>query len=481
MKHWPQVKNWQRPPAPRYQDFIAWHVRQDRNKAQTFWREYLKGFSAATPIPVKNAAAVVAQKGREGDSASRYREAQMAVSGTLLDGLQLLAKQHRMTLNHIMQGVWAALLERYSGESDVLFGTTVSGRPADLAGIENMVGLFINTLPLRLRVDKQAPFIDWLQAQQDAQAELKFYEYSSLVDVQKASDLPAKQAMFESILVFENYPIDETLEETQASLRIGNVDAFQQTNFPLTLIIIPGRELLLRFSYDSHLFEPVVIERMLGHIQQMLAAIHQNPTILINQLPLLTDAERGRVVDLWNDKARPFPDQATLMELFEQQVQARPNQIACEFGDQRISYERLNSKANQLARVLISQGVKPNNPVALCFDRSLAMVEGMLAILKAGGTYVPIDPSYPQDRVQHMMDDTPAPLLLTSRHYSERFAFLAETAVTRVLELEGLAADIQTQADSNLNIRLDKGSRALAYIIYTSAPPASRKACVCRR
>lgn len=463
------------PPAPRYQDFIAWHVRQDRNKAQTFWREYLKGFSAATPIPVKNAAAVVAQKGREGDSASRYREAQMAVSGTLLDGLQLLAKQHRMTLNHIMQGVWAALLERYSGESDVLFGTTVSGRPADLAGIENMVGLFINTLPLRLRVDKQAPFIDWLQAQQDAQAELKFYEYSSLVDVQKASDLPAKQAMFESILVFENYPIDETLEETQASLRIGNVDAFQQTNFPLTLIIIPGRELLLRFSYDSHLFEPVVIERMLGHIQQMLAAIHQNPTILINQLPLLTEAERGRVVDLWNDKARPFPDQATLMELFEQQVQARPNQIACEFGDQRISYERLNSKANQLARVLISQGVKPNNPVALCFDRSLAMVEGMLAILKAGGTYVPIDPSYPQDRVQHMMDDTRAPLLLTSRHYSERFAFLAETAVTRVLELEGLASDIQTQADGNLNIRLDKGSRALAYIIYTSGSTGKPK------
>src|SRR5690606_28357909 len=167
-----------------------------------------------------------------------------------------------------------------------------------------------------------------------------------------------------------------------------------------------------------------------------------------------TETERGRVVDLWNDTARPFPDQATLMELFEQQVQARPNQIACEFGDQRISYERLNSKANQLARVLISQGVKPNNPVALCFDRSLAMVEGMLAILKAGGTYVPIDPSYPQDRVQHMMDDTRAPLMLTSRHYSERFAFLAETAVTRVLELEGLAADIQTQADSNLNIRL---------------------------
>jgi amino acid adenylation domain-containing protein/non-ribosomal peptide synthase protein (TIGR01720 family) len=468
-------REWTPPPAPRYQDFIGWHVRQDRNKAQTFWKKYLEGFSAATPIPVKNSAALVAQKGRAGDSASRYREAQTAVAGQLLEGLQSLAKQHRMTLNHIMQGVWAALLERYSGESDVLFGTTVSGRPADLAGIENMVGLFINTLPMRLRVDKHAPFIDWLQGQQDAQGDLKFYEYSSLVDVQKASALPAKQAMFESILVFENYPIDETLEQTQATLRIGEVDAFQQTNFPLTLIIIPGRELLLRFSYDSHLFEPVVIERMLGHIQQMLVAIHGNPGILIHQLPLLTEREQDQLVDNWNRTERLFASDSTLMELFEQKVQQYPQQIACEFGDQRVSYERLNCKANQLARLLIANGVKPTNPVAICFDRSLAMVEGMLAILKAGGVYVPIDPSYPQERVQHMMDDTRAPVLLTSREYSERFAYLAETGVTRVLEWETLSSGLQSQPDSNPGIRLPKGSRSLAYIIYTSGSTGKPK------
>ena len=465
----------QLPSAPRYQDFIGWQLAQDRAKAQAFWQQYLRGFSAATPIPVKNSAALVSLKAKQGDSAGRYREAEVAVSGKLLDGLQQLARQHRMTLNHILQGVWAALLQRYSGESDVLFGTTVSGRPAELPGIENMVGLFINTLPMRMQVDSSAPFIDWLQAAQEQQADLKHYEYSSLVDVQKASELPAKQAMFESILVFENYPIDETLEETQASLQIGNVEAFQQTNFPLTLIIIPGRELVLRFSYDSHLFEPVVIERMLGHIQNMLVSVQSNPSIVIQQMPLLTEREMTQQVNAWNDTERLFASDATLMELFEQKVQQFPHNIACEFGDQRITYERLNSKANQLARVLVEQGVKPGDPVAICFERSLAMVEGMLAILKAGGAYVPIDPSYPQERVQHMMEDTRAPVLLTSSQFSDRFSYLTDAEFTRVLELETLAPALLNHQDTDLQIRTEKGSRALAYIIYTSGSTGKPK------
>ncbi|MFZ5603823.1 MAG: amino acid adenylation domain-containing protein, partial [Pseudomonadota bacterium] len=295
------------PAAPRYQDFIGWMLVQDRAKAQAFWRQYLKGFTAATPIPVKNSAAVVAHRARSGDGASRYREQEIRISGVLLEGLQQLAKQHRLTLNHVMQGIWAVLLQRYSGENDVLFGTTVSGRPAELPGIENMVGLFINTLPLRMQVDRHAPFIDWLQSVQETQAEMKHYEYSSLVDVQKASELPPKQPMFESILVFENYPIDETLEQTQQSLQIGNPDAFQQTNFPLTLVAIPGRELLVRFSYDSHLFDADTIERMLAHIETLLTAVHANPACLIEQLPLITERELEHLVYELNDTIRPFP------------------------------------------------------------------------------------------------------------------------------------------------------------------------------
>ena len=455
------------PAAPRYQEFIGWMLVQDRAKAQAFWREYLKGFTAATPIPVKNSAAVAAHRARTGDAASRYREQEIRISGTLLDGLQQLAKQHRLTLNHVMQGVWAVLLQRYSGENDVLFGTTVSGRPAELPGIENMVGMFINTLPLRMRVDRHAPFIDWLQSVQELQSEMKHFEYSSLVDVQKASELPAKLPMFESILVFENYPIDETLEQTQQSLQIGNPDAFQQTNFPLTLVAIPGRELLVRFSYDSHLFDADTIERMLVHIETLLTAVHANPACLIEQLPLITERELEHLVYELNDTIRPFPAESTLAELFEQKAAQYARQVVCEHGDQLITYERLNSKANQLARLLIANGVKPADPVLLCFDRSLSMVECMLAVLKAGGAYVPVDPAYPEDRIRHMAEDTRPPVVVTLKQHSDRFAFLHGSG-TKVLELETLAPALQGQPDSNLNIRPPQGSHALACVIFTS-------------
>ncbi|NPU93703.1 MAG: amino acid adenylation domain-containing protein, partial [Gammaproteobacteria bacterium] len=455
------------PAAPRYQDFIGWMLVQDRAKAQAFWREYLKGFTAATPIPVKNSAAIAAHRARSGDAASRYREQEIRISGTLLDGLQQLAKQHRLTLNHVMQGVWAVLLQRYSGENDVLFGTTVSGRPAELPGIENMVGMFINTLPLRMRVDRHAPFIDWLQSVQELQSEMKHFEYSSLVDVQKASELPAKLPMFESILVFENYPIDETLEQTQQSLQIGNPDAFQQTNFPLTLVAIPGRELLVRFSYDSHLFDADTIERMLVHIETLLTAVHANPACLIEQLPLITERELEHLVYELNDTVRPFPAGSTLAELFEQKAAQYARQVVCEHGDQLITYERLNSKANQLARLLVANGVKPADPVLLCFDRSLSMVECMLAVLKAGGAYVPVDPAYPEDRIRHMAEDTRPPVVVTLKQHSDRFAFLHGSG-TKVLELETLAPALQGQPDSNLNIRPPQGSHALACVIFTS-------------
>ena len=463
------------PTAPKYQDYIHWMHHQNSAEAHDFWKDYLAGFTATTPIPVKNSLAVTQHLNATEDTAARYKEQEVEISGSLLAGLQGLAKQHRLTLNHIMQGVWAVLLHRYSNESDVLFGTTVSGRPAELPGIEVMVGLFINTLPLRMQVEKEASFIDWLQAQQERNSPIKNYEFSSLVDVQKASELSAKQAMFESILVFENYPIDETLEETQASLKIGEVDAFQQTNFPLTLIIIPGKKLTLRFSYDSHLFTQATIERMLVHIEHMLLTVEGNPGIAIESLPLVSMREEQQLVQTWNDTSRLFASDATLVELFEQQVKNNPDQVACEFGQQITTYDLLNRRANRLARVLVNTGISPGTKVAVSFDRSLEMVEAMLAVLKAGCVYVPVDPSYPQDRVEHMISDTAAPVLITSAQLMAEYAYLDDVSQLQLRNIESLFEESQGLSDENLSIKTQAGSNALAYVIYTSGSTGKPK------
>ncbi|MCG8317027.1 MAG: amino acid adenylation domain-containing protein, partial [Pseudomonadales bacterium] len=468
----------QLPGAPRYQDFIGWLLNRDKQAEAEFWSGYLAGFSAPTPIPLRNAPAVVMERERLGDSAARYCEREISVSGELLDRLQELAKEQRLTLNHVLQGVWGALLNRYSGEDDILFGTTVSGRPADLPGVESMVGLFINTLPLRMTVANELPFIDWLQQVQEQQVDLKHFESSSLVDVQKHSQVSSKQALFESILVFENYPIDESLEgSSQSLLDVGDIEAFQQTNFPLTLIAIPGRDLIVRFSYDSHLFDHDTIDRILAHIENALLSVAQDPKVIVGDIDILSDDERDQVLNHWNHTFSEFPDNATLPQLFEQIATQHGDKVAVLEGERSVSYQHLNATANQVAQYLLEQGIQVGQPVATCFDRSIDMITVILGILKAGGAYVPIDPSYPEDRVQYMLEDTQAPMLLCHANYMERFDYLAtsETISTRLVHYQNAWDDIRNFSDQNPSIELAQAGRSLGLIIYTSGSTGKPK------
>ena len=460
------------PRAPKYQSFIDWMSSRDQAESDAFWTNYLQGLGAPTPIPVKNAPAVVHKKSLEGDSAARYAEEEIAVAGECLSSLTAIAKQSRLTLNHILQGVWAILLGRYSGETDILFGTTVSGRPADLAGVEHMVGCFINTIPKRMVVDGAAHFMDWLQTIQDQQVDLKRFESSSLVDIQKCSEISSKELFFESILVFENYPIDDSLEDSQASLDIGEIDAFQQTNFPLTLIAIPGKEMVIRFSFDSHLFELSVIQRMLGHIQQMLESIAREQHILIDELPIISANEFKQLTHEWNQTTRALPN-LTMAAQFEQNADQYGSSIACEFAGKQTTYSELNANANRLAHFLLEQGVKPGNYVALSYGRSEDMLTGMLAALKIGAAYVPVDPNYPQDRIHYMLENSGAEVLLSHGDSISVFDFLLKStdvcvADTSVLDKSKYSAD-------NLNLAPLEGIQSDACIIYTSGSTGKPK------
>ncbi len=397
------------PPLRPFRQYIGWLKKQSMAEAEAFWRRTLAGFSAPTPLVVDRV------PDQEADASAPYLELGTFVSAEATATLQALARQHRLTLNTLVQGAWALLLSRYSGEEDVLFGATVSGRPADLPGAERMIGLFINTLPVRVRVAPDARVLGWLADLQAQQAELRQYEYSPLVQIQGWSEVPRGTPLFESILVFESYPVAEALHEQEGALTVGQVRSVQQTNFPLTVVAEPGEQINLRIAYDGGRFDGATIERMLGHLRTLLEGIAATPDGTISALPLLTEAERRQALVAWNATARPFPLDRCVYELFQEQAARTPDAVAVLFEDTKLTYRELNVRANQLAHYLRRLDVGPDVLVGLCVEPSLELVVGVLGVLKAGGAYVPLDPTYPAERLQYMLEDAQVAVLLTSQ------------------------------------------------------------------
>ena len=441
------------PPRP-YRDYIAWLKKQDMAAAEAYWRKTLAGFTAPTPLAVDDLP--VAGNG------AAHSELEIRVSHEVTGTLEALARQHHLTLSTLVQGAWALLLSRYSGEDDVVFGLTVSGRPADLPGAESMVGLFINTLPVRVRISNEQPVIDWLKALQAQTVEMRQYEYSPLVEVQRWSDVEPGQPLFNSILVFENYPLDEAVLMQRGGLRVEDVHNIEQTEFPLTVVSAPGEELPLKISYDAQRFSADTILRMLGHLETLLEGIAADPRQAVGVLPLLPHAEQQQILVEWNRTSAPYPADQCAHELFEAQAARTPDAVALVFEGETMSYAELNRRANQLAHTLQARGVGPETLVGLCVERSFEMIVGILGVLKAGGAYLPLDPTFPPERLGYMLNDAGVRLVLTQAHLVKR---LPEHNAG-ILRLDADWEEIARASGANPQSGAAPGN--LAYVIYTS-------------
>jgi amino acid adenylation domain-containing protein/non-ribosomal peptide synthase protein (TIGR01720 family) len=451
-------------PTPRpYHDYIAWLNDQNYVAASEFWRQNLCGFIAPTPLRVNKKPVQNQQQD------SDYQELELRLSAEVSHKLQSVAQQHHVTLSTIVQAAWGLLLSRYSGEQDVVFGVTVSGRPGSLSGVENMVGLFINTLPLRLQISPQEQIIPWLEQIQQLMSELQHYSYTPLVDIQALSEVPGGIPLFESILVFENYPVDSSLMNEDNSLELSEIDGFEQTNYPLTLVAVPGNELLVKISYDAVSFTEETMERMLGHLQTIFSAIVENPATTVGELPLLSAAERHQLLVEWNDTASEYPTNKCIHQLFEAQVEKTADAVAVVFEDQQLTYRELNQRANQLAHHLQTLGVRPEVLVGICVERSLEMVVGLLGILKAGGAYVPLDPHYPQERLDYMLADAGVDVLLTQQELLSSLS--SHTARMVYLDTDWQTIEPQSHENLHAGVRSDN----LAYVIYTSGSTGQPK------
>jgi surfactin family lipopeptide synthetase C len=443
-------------PRP-YGDFIAWLQRQDQHEAERFWRQMLKGFNAPTRLGIDRTAAGTQEADVEECKQSLYMSKQTTAA------LQYLARENRLTLNTLIQGAWAVVLSRYSGDSDVVFGTVVSGRPATLPGVEAMVGLFINTLPLRTQVPPDAFAVPWLKELQARQVEARDYEYSALVDIQGWSEVPAGVPLFESIVIFENYPVSGALEEDEnPASEEDSYRCFQKTNYPLNLMVIPNARLTLTILYSRLRFADTAIVRVLGHLQMFLEGLAANPDRRLSALAILTPGERKQLLIEWNATEAEYPSDVCIHELFELQVAASPEATALICESEELSYRELNQRANQLAHLLQALGVRPETRVGIYMERSIEMVVAVLGVLKAGGAYVPLDPAYPKDRLTYMVHDAGLKVLLS---HQELGGGPLEKGV-RVIYLDRDWRVVCGESEQNLGVRITPEN--LAYVIYTS-------------
>ncbi|PSF37564.1 non-ribosomal peptide synthetase, partial [Aphanothece hegewaldii CCALA 016] len=328
-------------PAIPYRNYITWLQQQNLQEAETFWRNILKDFTTPTRLSVNKF------HQQDADTKLEYKSQSLTLTVEKTQKLITFVRQNRLTLNTLIQGAWSILLSRYTQESDILFGVTVSGRAPSLKGVESIIGLFINTLPFRVKITPNTRLLPWLKQLQILQLEIEQYSYSSLVDIQKWSDIPQSQSLFESILVFENAPIDTSLFNQENGLRIRKIQGISWTNYPLTLTIIPSSELTIDITYNQNNFQDDIIYQMLEHLETLVFAMVAHPEELIIALPILTQAEQEKILNEWNKNNIEYPCEC-IHQLFEKQAEKNPDAIALVYQKQQLTYSQLNSKANQL-------------------------------------------------------------------------------------------------------------------------------------
>ncbi|MBW9238995.1 amino acid adenylation domain-containing protein [Pseudomonas carnis] len=452
-------------PAPtgRYRDYIAWLQAQDKAVSQAFWQAQLVNLQAPTRLADAIETEVDAAQAVNG-------EHRLSLDAAQTEHLKAFAQRHKVTLNTLVQGAWLLLLHHHTGQATVAFGATVAGRPAELRGIEQQVGLFINTLPVVATPDAQMSVSHWLEQLQQQNVGLREHEHTPLFEIQRWAGLGG-EALFDSILVFENYPVSEALEQGAPSgLRFGAVHSLEQTHYPLTVLLAIGQTLGLEFNYSRHAFSGAHIQRLAEHFQHLLLALASDGSQRLGALPSVAQAERQWVLHDWNATAVDYPLDQAVHTLIEAQVLRTPDAPALIFAGQALSYSELNARANRLAHRLMAAGVGPDVLVGLAAERSVEMVVGLLAVLKAGGAYVPLDPEYPRDRLAYMLQDSGVQLLLTQAHL---LAQLPVPAGVQTLVLECGDTWLETFSSHNPNIPVH--GESLAYVIYTSGSTGQPK------
>ncbi|MEU6770338.1 amino acid adenylation domain-containing protein [Streptomyces sp. NPDC046759] len=439
-----------------YGDFLSWRARQDQEEAARAWATELQGLEEPTLL-----APGAAGTGDEG-----LDQVDVPLPRELAREVDRRASALGITVNTLVQGAWALLLGRLTGRQDVVFGATVSGRPAAVTDVESMVGMFINTLPVRVEYAPGDTLAGLLTRLQSRQAGLLEHHHHGLTEIQQAVGL---QSLFDTLVVFESYPVDEEglSAATEAADRIAvtGLRLSTGTNYPLALMAVVEPSLRLTLQYARGVFGRDAVEVYAARLVRVLRQLVDTPELRAAHVDILEPAERDRLLTEFNDTAVPTPD-VTIHGLVEAQAARTPDEVAVEAEGVSLTYREVNARADRLARELAGRGAGPESVVAVSLPRSADLVVALLAVLKSGGAYLPVDPRYPSHRLAAIFGEARPCLVLTD---STTVPVLPDHDAPDVLldslDLSGDVAGLERPVHS----------QQLAYVMYTSGSTGKPK------
>ena len=438
----------QRLPAPApYRSFVTWLAERDRNAAHAAWREVLGDFETPTLVGPPDRLGL----GRRGVESFRVPDETTRALGEL-------ARSHHTTVNVVLQAAWAQQLMWLTGQHDVAFGAVVSSRPAEVVGADSMVGLFINTVPVRASITVATTTADLLDQLQGAHNDVLEHQHLALNEIHRIS---GHERLFDTLFVYENYPIETAAVLGTHDLAITEITSREHNHYPLTVQALPGSELGLHVEYDTDVFDAASIEALIERLARVLVAMTADPSRRLSSIDLLDEAEHARLDEVGNRAVltQPGATPVSIPVLFAAQVARAPEAVAVTFHGRSLTYRELDEAANRFAHLLAGQGVGPGACVALLLERSAEAIVAMLAVLKAGAAYLAIDPALPAARIGFMVDDAAPILVITTAGLRTRLA----PHDPLVIEVEDPRIDSYPATGLPVPAPDD-----IAYIIYTS-------------
>jgi amino acid adenylation domain-containing protein/non-ribosomal peptide synthase protein (TIGR01720 family) len=451
-----------------YKSYVEWLQKIDKEASGKYWKDYLEGFDTPSGVPEKNTFA-------PGDNIYLRDQVLLRWEQENTSKMKEYAGSNNITLNTLVQAVWGILLGKYNGFQDIVFGAVVSGRASEVPGIESMLGLFINTIPVRIKFEGEKYVKDFFDQVQEESLESQPHHYFLLSEIKANSIL--KQNLFDHIFIFENYPVAEQIAKTgddvarrqkirNRRFMLKGVHVFEQTNYHLNLMVVPGRRFSVRFDYNANVYDREVMERVSRHFSLFLHQIVEEKVEYVKELTLLSYEERMAILNEFNDTEASYPKEIQIHEMIDLQAQKHPHRRAIRFQHKQLTYNQLQTDTEDLALALYELGVKTNTIVGIMVYRSLEMMKGILGILKAGGAYLPLDPLYPKDRIQYMIKDSGMDLLL----HQSQIPLTDTNPACATLCLEN---PIPESGSSIAKGNQKKGE--LCYVIYTSGSTGTPK------
>ena len=390
-------------PRP-YRDYVMWMRERDQAKDEKFWRENLAGFTSPTPLPMS--ASLSAGVGALGSVSS----VEIRIPESLTSALRRLASSYNLSMNTLFEGAWALLLSRYNDEEDILYGTVRTCRRAPIEGAESMIGLLINTVPVRVKIRKQTKVLDWLNQLREQHVQMREYIHSPLHQIQRWSDITHGNPLFESLVVFENYYLDSYMRSKGGRWLNREFEYRVRTNYPLHINGYDDNEMILKIKFDEGRFAQDTVQRMLGHLQTILQNIPENLDKSVSEIPILTEPERRLLPDPSAFLAEPQQEPVTSM--FECWAKKTPEYPAITQNKQLWTYGELAERSNALEQTLRSLAQQRKDVVAILGSRSFGLIASLMGVLKSGSVLLSIDKNLPKARQALMLRESNARTLL---------------------------------------------------------------------